>query len=53
LEQGGSLFEVLAANPVVGGALPTDRLRALCDPTNYLGSAAAMVDAIVRRPRGT
>jgi 3-carboxy-cis,cis-muconate cycloisomerase len=53
LEQGGSLFEVLAADPVVSGALPTDRLRALCDPVNYLGSAAAMVDAIVQRPRGS
>jgi 3-carboxy-cis,cis-muconate cycloisomerase len=53
LEQGGSLFDVLAANPVVSGALPADRLRALCDPANYLGSAAAMVDAIVRRPRGS
>jgi 3-carboxy-cis,cis-muconate cycloisomerase len=53
LEQGASLFDVLAADPVVSGALPTDRLRALCDPANYLGSAPAMVDAIVRRPRGS
>ena len=34
-------------------ALPTDRLRALCDPANYLGAAPAMVDAIVRQPRGS
>jgi 3-carboxy-cis,cis-muconate cycloisomerase len=53
LKQDSSLFEVLAADPVVSGALPTDRLRALCDPANYLGSAAAMVDAIVRQARGS
>jgi 3-carboxy-cis,cis-muconate cycloisomerase len=53
LDQGGALFDVLATNPVVSGALPTDRLRALCDPANYLGSAPAMVDAIVQRPRGS
>ena len=50
---GGSLFDVLAADPVVSAALPTDRLRALCDPANYLGAAPAMVDAIVRQPRGS
>jgi 3-carboxy-cis,cis-muconate cycloisomerase len=53
LEQGGSLFEVLAADPFVSGALPTERLRALCDPANYLGSTGAMVDAIVGWPRGS
>jgi len=46
-----SLFDVLAANPAISGALPADRLRALCDAANYLGCAPVMVDAIVRRPR--
>ena len=53
LTQGGSLFDVLAANPTISGALPTERLRALCDPANYLGVAAAMVDAIVRQRRSS
>jgi 3-carboxy-cis,cis-muconate cycloisomerase len=47
------LFDVLKSNPVVAAALPAERLRALCDPANYLGSAPAMVDAIVRTPRGS
>jgi 3-carboxy-cis,cis-muconate cycloisomerase len=51
LAQGRSLFDVLAANPVVSGALSSDRLRQLCDPANYLGCAPAMADAIVRTPR--
>ena len=53
LTQGGSLFDVLAANAAVTAALPAERLRALCDPANYLGVAAAMVDAIVRQRRGS
>ena len=44
LAQGYSLFDVLQANPIIAAALPTDKLRALCDPANYLGSAPAMVD---------
>jgi 3-carboxy-cis,cis-muconate cycloisomerase len=52
LEQGGSLYDVLAANPAISAALPAERLRALCDPANYLGVAPAMVDAIVRQRRG-
>ena len=53
LTQGGSLFDVLAANPTVGAALPTERLRALCDPANYLGVAPAMVDAIIGQRCGS
>ena len=52
LAQNGSLFDVLAANKVVSAALTADKLRALCDPANYLGSAPAMTDAIVARHRG-
>src|SRR3954470_3736149 len=51
LRQGHSLVDVLAANPAVAGALTAERLRALCDPSNYLGAAPAMVDAIVRMQR--
>jgi len=51
LAQHRSLFDVLKANPKIAAALPEDRLRALCDPANYLGSAPDMVDAIVRQPR--
>src|SRR5689334_6761187 len=51
LAQGKSLFDVLKANPTIAAALPTEKLRALCDPTNYLGSAPAMVDTIVRASR--
>ena len=53
LAQGRSLFDVLKSNPAITGALPETRLRELCDPANYLGSAPAMVDAIVRRQRGS
>jgi len=51
LGQGRSLFDILAADPAIRVALSEDRLRALCDPANYLGSAAAMVDQVVRMPR--
>jgi len=51
LRQGHSLLDVLAANPAVAGALPAERLRSLCDPSNYLGAAPAMVDAIVQMER--
>ncbi len=53
LEGDKSLFDVLAADPAASSALPTDQLRALCDPANYLGAAPAMTDAIVRQPRGS
>jgi 3-carboxy-cis,cis-muconate cycloisomerase len=48
LGQGRSLFEVLRSKPDIATALPEERLRTLCDPANYLGSAPQMVDAIVR-----
>jgi len=51
LGQGRSLFEVLKTNPAIGSALPDQRLRELCDPAKYLGSAPHMVDAIVRVSR--
>jgi len=51
LGQGRSLFEVLTADPAIRVALSEEQLRKLCDPANYLGSAAAMVDRVVRMPR--
>jgi 3-carboxy-cis,cis-muconate cycloisomerase len=51
LGQGRSLADVLTVNPAVAGALSAERLRALCDPANYLGSAPAMTDEIVRMRR--
>lgn len=51
LRQGRSLFETLSADPAIRAALPEERLRSLCDPANYLGSAPAMVDAIVQKRR--
>jgi 3-carboxy-cis,cis-muconate cycloisomerase len=51
LEQGRSLHDVLAANPAISAALPAERLRALCDPANYLGVAPAMVDAVLGQRR--
>lgn len=51
LGQGRSLFDVLVADPAIRAALSEEQLRKLCDPANYLGSAAAMVDRVVRVPR--
>jgi 3-carboxy-cis,cis-muconate cycloisomerase len=48
LAQKRTLFDVLVENPAISGALSADRLRALCDPANYLGAAGVMVDQIVR-----
>jgi 3-carboxy-cis,cis-muconate cycloisomerase len=48
MAQKRSLFDVLVENPAISAALSADRLQALCDPTNYLGSARLMVDQIVR-----
>src|ERR1044072_6575104 len=51
LAQNRTLYDVLSAEPAVSGALDQQRLRALCDPANYLGSAPRMTDAIVRASR--
>ncbi|HKS62693.1 MAG TPA: adenylosuccinate lyase family protein, partial [Xanthobacteraceae bacterium] len=51
LAENRSLFDVLVANPTVSAALDEQRLRALCDPANYLGSAPRMTDAVVRASR--
>jgi len=51
LGHGRSLFDVLSADGEIRAALPEEQLRALCDPANYLGTARAMVDSIVRKHR--
>jgi 3-carboxy-cis,cis-muconate cycloisomerase len=52
LGQGRPLFDILKLNQAVASALPEKRLRELCDPANYLGTAPRMADEIVRRFRG-
>jgi 3-carboxy-cis,cis-muconate cycloisomerase len=47
-ETGMSLYQVLARMPDVAGPLGLDQLRSLTDPANYLGSAGAMVDRVLR-----
>jgi 3-carboxy-cis,cis-muconate cycloisomerase len=51
-EQGGTLAEILAADPAVSGHLDRAAIERLTDPANYLGAAPAMVDRVLsaRRP---
>lgn len=42
-----TLFDVLRADRQVSAALDEAKLKALCDPQNYLGSAPAMVDRVL------
>ncbi|MCW2900016.1 MAG: adenylosuccinate lyase, partial [Streptosporangiaceae bacterium] len=48
-EEGIDLGEALQEEPAVAGVLPTERLRELTDPTNYLGSAGPLTDRALRR----
>ena len=52
LGQGHSLLDILKSNQAVAAALPEKRLRELCDPANYLGTAPRMTDDVVRSFRG-
>jgi 3-carboxy-cis,cis-muconate cycloisomerase len=47
IETDRSLYDVLIEVPDVAGRLGADRLRALCDPANYLGAAQAMIDRVL------
>lgn len=49
VEQGMELDEALRQEPGIADALPRDRLRELTDPTQYAGSAGALVDRSLRR----
>ena len=47
LEQGSTLLRELERLPEVTRHLPAERLAALTDPVNYLGSAPAMIDRLL------
>ncbi|MFJ1548519.1 3-carboxy-cis,cis-muconate cycloisomerase [Streptomyces sp. NPDC088246] len=49
VEQGVELDEALREEPDIARVLPQDRLRELTDPTQYAGSAGALVDRALRR----
>jgi 3-carboxy-cis,cis-muconate cycloisomerase len=47
IESNRPLYDVLMETPDVAGPLGADKLRALTDPANYLGTAQAMVDRVL------
>jgi len=49
LAQNRPLYDLLAEDAGIIEVLGQGRLRRLCDPANYIGAAAAMVDAVVAR----
>ncbi len=51
LAQKRALFLVLMENPAVSDVMSAQRVRALCEPASYLGTAPAMVDQVVRTGR--
>lgn len=52
LEQKRTLADVLKANGEVTRLVSLDQIDAMCEPTNYLGCAAQMVDkALAAKPR--
>jgi 3-carboxy-cis,cis-muconate cycloisomerase len=44
-----ALLDALLRRPRIASALPRDQLAALCEPSNYLGTAGAMVDRVLAR----
>lgn len=48
-ERGDGLLDALLRRPAVASVLPRDQLAALCEPANYLGTAAKMVDCVLAR----
>ena len=48
-----TLFDVLSAEPKVSAALDEAKLKALCDPANYLGMAREMVDLVLAAKTGS
>jgi 3-carboxy-cis,cis-muconate cycloisomerase len=46
-----TLFETLMRKSAVASMIPTDRLKRLCEPANYLGAAILMVDEVVSMRR--
>ncbi|MFD9605313.1 3-carboxy-cis,cis-muconate cycloisomerase [Streptomyces sp. NPDC059970] len=53
VEQSKELDEALREEPDIARVLPQDRLRELTDPTQYAGSASALVDRALRRTVAT
>ena len=49
MDEGGTLREALLSDPQVTALLSEAKIDALLDPPNYLGSAPAMVDAVLAR----
>jgi 3-carboxy-cis,cis-muconate cycloisomerase len=49
LAGGEALLDALLKRPTIASALPREKLAALCDPANYLGTAGAMVDRVLAR----
>jgi 3-carboxy-cis,cis-muconate cycloisomerase len=47
--RGEPLLDALLRRPAIASALPRDQLAALCEPSNYLGTAGAMVDRVLAR----
>jgi len=47
IETDRPLLDVLMETPAVAAPLGAEKLRALTDPTNYLGAAPAMVDRLL------
>jgi 3-carboxy-cis,cis-muconate cycloisomerase len=47
IESDRPLYDVLLETPAVAGPLGEAKLRALTDPSNYLGAAQAMVDRVL------
>lgn len=47
IEQGGTLLECLEGKSEVTAVLKHERLVGLCDPANYLGASARMVDDVL------
>jgi 3-carboxy-cis,cis-muconate cycloisomerase len=43
----GALIDALLARPKVAAALMRAELESICEPANYLGTAAAMVDRVL------
>ncbi|KAK4565486.1 hypothetical protein LTR86_004103 [Recurvomyces mirabilis] len=44
-----TLFDQLVSEDIVSVAINPTRLMELCEPSNYLGAAGCMVDAVVKR----
>ncbi len=52
IEEERPLFDVLSEMPQILSALGDEKLRALCDPKNYLGAAPEMVDRVLENFAG-